>query len=252
VLVASLRRVPTLVLEQNAVPGLTNRLLARVVRGAAVTYEETLAYFRGRGFVSGNPVRPEFLSASATQTSVTAEPRAPRVLILGGSQGAHAINLAMVAAAPELVRRRPDLEIVHQTGERDLAAIDDGYRRAGVAARAESFLDPVVGEMSAADLVICRAGATTLAELAALGRPALLVPLPSATDDHQRKNARVLAAGGAADVLDQNALSGATLVDAVEKLLADRPRLQAMSAAMRGFARPDAAKRIVDRIWELA
>jgi len=252
VLVASLRRVPTLVLEQNAVPGLTNRLLARVVRGAAVTYEETLAYFRGRGFVSGNPVRPEFLSASATQTSVTAEPRAPRVLILGGSQGAHAINMAMVAAAPELVRRRPDLEIVHQTGERDLAAIDDGYRRAGVAARAESFLDPVVGEMSAADLVICRAGATTLAELAALGRPALLVPLPSATDDHQRKNARVLAAGGAADVLDQNALSGATLVDAVEKLLADRPRLQAMSAAMRGFARPDAAKRIVDRIWELA
>jgi UDP-N-acetylglucosamine--N-acetylmuramyl-(pentapeptide) pyrophosphoryl-undecaprenol N-acetylglucosamine transferase len=252
VLVASLRRVPTLVLEQNAVPGLTNRLLARVVRGAAVTYEETLAYFRGRGFVSGNPVRPEFLSASTQQTSVMAEPRALRVLILGGSQGAHAINMAMVAAAPELVRRRADLEIVHQTGERDLAAVREAYRRAGIAARSESFLDPVVTEMSAADLVICRAGATTLAELAALGRPALLVPLPSATDDHQRKNARVLAAGGAADVLDQDALAGVTLADAVEKLVADRPRRQAMSAAMRGFARPDAAKRIVDRIWELA
>jgi UDP-N-acetylglucosamine--N-acetylmuramyl-(pentapeptide) pyrophosphoryl-undecaprenol N-acetylglucosamine transferase len=106
--------------------------------------------------------------------------------------------------------------------------------------------------MRAADLVICRAGATTLAELAALGRPALLVPFPAASDDHQRKNARVLAAGGAADVLDQQALSGATLVDAVEKLMGDRSRLAAMSVAMRGFARPDAAANIVDRVIELA
>jgi UDP-N-acetylglucosamine--N-acetylmuramyl-(pentapeptide) pyrophosphoryl-undecaprenol N-acetylglucosamine transferase len=135
---------------------------------------------------------------------------------------------------------------------RDLVAVREAYRNAGVAARAESFLDPVVGEMSAADLVICRAGATTLAELAALGRPALLVPFPSASDDHQRKNAGVLAAAGAADVVDQRALSGATLVEAVEKLVGDGARLTAMRAAMRGFARPDAASRIVDRVWELA
>jgi UDP-N-acetylglucosamine--N-acetylmuramyl-(pentapeptide) pyrophosphoryl-undecaprenol N-acetylglucosamine transferase len=157
-----------------------------------------------------------------------------------------------VEAAPELVRRRPDLEVVHQTGAHDLVAVREAYRSAGVAARAESFVDPVVGEMRAADLVICRAGATTLAELAALGRPALLVPFPAASDDHQRKNARVLAAGGAADVLDQQALSGATLVDAVEKLMGDRSRLAAMSVAMRGFARPDAAANIVDRVIELA
>ena len=252
VLAASLRRVPTLVLEQNAVPGLTNRLLARVVRGAAVTYEETLPYFRGRGFVSGNPVRPEFLAASELQAAVPAERRAPRALILGGSQGAHAINMAMVEAAPQLVRRRPDLELVHQTGERDLAVVREAYRAAGVAARVEAFFDPVVGEMSAADLVICRAGATTLAEVAALGRPALLIPFPSASDDHQRKNARVLTSAGAADVLDQQALSGSTLADAVDALIGDPARLHAMGTAMRAFARPDAAMKIADRIWELA
>ena len=251
VLAAWLRRVPTLVLEQNAVPGLTNRLLARIVRAAAVTYEETLSYFRGRGFVSGNPVRPEFLSASEHRPASGTEPRAPRVLILGGSQGAHALNMAMVAAAPELVRRRPGLEVVHQTGERDLLAVREAYRSAGVSARTEPFLDPVAGEMIAADLVISRAGATTLAELAALGRPALLVPFPAASDDHQRKNARVLAAAGAAEVLDQQALSGATMADAIDRLVGNRARLAAMSSAFGRFARPDAAERIVDRIWEL-
>ena len=118
------------------------------------------------------------------------------MLILGGSQGAHAINLAMVAAAPELARQLAGLEIVHQTGERDLAAVREAYGRGGVAARAESFLDPVAREMKAADLVICRAGATTLAELAAAGRPAVLVPFAAATDDHQRKNAEVLVKRG--------------------------------------------------------
>ncbi len=119
----------------------------------------------------------------------------PRILILGGSQGAHVVNLAVVAAAPELARRVRGLEIVHQTGERDLAAVRDGYAGAGVAARAAAFLDPVAGEMKAADLVIARAGATTLAELAAAGRPAVLVPFAAATDDHQRKNADALVCG---------------------------------------------------------
>jgi UDP-N-acetylglucosamine--N-acetylmuramyl-(pentapeptide) pyrophosphoryl-undecaprenol N-acetylglucosamine transferase len=174
------------------------------------------------------------------------------VLILGGSQGAHAINVAVVAAAPELARARPDLELVHQTGERDLAAVREGYRAAGLDARAESFLDPVAREMTAADLVIGRAGATTLAELAAAGRPAVLVPFAAATDDHQRRNAQVLAEAGAAVVVEERDLTGARLAATVLGLLGDPRALEAMSRAMRGFARPEAAGRIVDRLLALA
>jgi UDP-N-acetylglucosamine--N-acetylmuramyl-(pentapeptide) pyrophosphoryl-undecaprenol N-acetylglucosamine transferase len=248
VLAAWLRRVPTLVLEQNAVPGLTNRLLSRLVDAAAVTYEETLAFFHGRGFVTGNPVRAEFFAA-ADVARRSASPE--RVLILGGSQGAHAINVAVVAAAAELVREHPRLELVHQTGSRDLADVERGYAAAGVQARAAAFLDPVVAEVMAADLVICRAGATTLAELAAAGRPAVLVPLAAATDDHQRKNARVLAGAGAAVMVEERDLDGAALARVAGALLNDPARRAAMAAAMRALARPRAAADIVDRVLAL-
>jgi len=253
VLLAALRGIATMVLEQNAVPGLTNRLLAKRVRAAAVTYESTLPYFGGRGFVAGNPVRAEFFDDARRETSnfEVRTSKFDRLLILGGSQGAHAINVAMVAAAPRLERTHAGLEIVHQTGVRDLESVRDAYRRDGVTARAESFLDLVAGEMIAADLVICRAGATTLAELAACGKPAVLVPFPGATDDHQRKNALVLAEAGAATLLDQRDLTGESLVAAISGLLADPDRLRAMAAAMKTFARPDAAARIVDRVIEL-
>lgn len=258
VLVAALRGIPTMLLEQNAVPGLTNRTLARVVRAAALTYDDAGNYFGRRGFVTGNPVRPEFFRSPITDSQSTIADSTspivdgPRLLVLGGSQGAHAINVAMVEAAAELGRRHPGLEVVHQTGQRDLAVVREGYGRAGIGARAESFLDGVAGEMRSADLVICRAGATTLAELAAVGRPAVLVPLPSATDDHQRKNAQVLADANAAVVLEQARLSATTLADGVSALLGDAPRREAMSRAMQTFARPDAAARIVDRLMELA
>jgi UDP-N-acetylglucosamine--N-acetylmuramyl-(pentapeptide) pyrophosphoryl-undecaprenol N-acetylglucosamine transferase len=255
VLVAALRGVPTMVLEQNASPGLTNRWLARVVRAAAVTYEETLTFFPRTGFVAGNPVREEFFADEGTNPHEADEPgagRAPRVLILGGSQGARAINLAMVAAAPELVRRIPDLVLVHQTGERDRERVRADYAGAGIAARAAAFFDPVAGEMKAADLVVCRAGATTLAELAASGRPAVLIPFPAATDDHQRKNAQVLVQGGAAVLIDERDLSGQRLAETIASLVADAGRRRAMGAAMRAFARRDAAARIADRILELA
>lgn len=259
VLVAALRRIPTMLLEQNAVPGLTNRLLARVVRVAALTYDDTGHYFGRRGFVTGNPVRPEFLvdSPLSNSRSAIADSRSPiangwRVLVLGGSQGAHAINVAMVAAAAELCRRHAGLDIVHQTGSRDLADVREGYRRAGITARTESFLDGVAGEMTSADLVICRAGATTLAELAALGRPTVLVPFPAATDDHQTKNAQVLVNGGAAALIAERDLTPERLVDVVSGLLADAEHRAAMAAAMKTFARPDAAARIVDRLMELA
>ena len=253
VMAAALRGIPTMVLEQNAVPGLTNRVLSRVVRAAAVTYDETLAYFRGRGFVAGNPVRAEFFQAAETRARRDAS-QPPRVLILGGSQGAHAINVAMVAAAAELARHASvgtQLRIVHQTGERDLAFVRQGYASAGLAARVEAFLDPVAPEMTSADVVLCRAGATTLAELAASGRPAVLIPFPNAADDHQRKNAMVLATAGAAMCIDERELSGSSLASTLSALVDDRARLAQMSEAMRRFARPNAARDIVDRLLEI-
>jgi UDP-N-acetylglucosamine--N-acetylmuramyl-(pentapeptide) pyrophosphoryl-undecaprenol N-acetylglucosamine transferase len=151
-----------------------------------------------------------------------------------------------------LGRRFAGLEVVHQTGQRDLAVVREGYQRAGLRARAESFLDGVAREMNIADLVICRAGATTLAELAAVGRPAVLVPLPTAADDHQRKNAQVLAAAGAAVLLEQSRVNGETLAEAIADLLRDCPRLVDMGARMQTFARPNAAANIVDRLFEMA
>ena len=248
VLAAALRRVPTMVLEQNAAPGLTNRLLARWVRAAGVNYEETLKYFAGKGFMAGNPVRGEFFAASADRQAAART----KLLVVGGSQGAHAINVAVVAAAPLLLRQLPALEIVHQTGERDLAWALTQYRSAQLDVRAAAFLDPVSDEMKSADLVISRAGATTLAELAASATPAVLVPFPLATDDHQRRNAEVLARAGAAVVIDQGDLTGERLAAEAGRLLADREALTRMRRAMFGLAQPEAATRIVDRVLALA
>jgi UDP-N-acetylglucosamine--N-acetylmuramyl-(pentapeptide) pyrophosphoryl-undecaprenol N-acetylglucosamine transferase len=248
VLAAVLRRIPTLLLEQNAVPGLTNRSLAHLVDAAAVTFEETVTYFGRRGFVTGNPVRAEFLEERAEPD----ETGAPRVLIFGGSQGAHAINMAMVEAAPKLAAHRGGLAITHQTGERDLALVRDEYRRAGLEARVEPFLFTMDREIKRADLVVSRAGATTLAELTAAGKPAVLIPLPTAADDHQRKNAEVLARAGAAEVLDQRTLTGGQLADRIFALAADAARRDAMGRAARTLARPHAARAIADRVLALA
>ena len=248
VLTAALRRIPTLLLEQNAVPGVTNRLLAQVVSAAAVTFESTVTYFGRRGFVAGNPVRAEFFQSSESGGEAR---RATRILIFGGSQGAHAINLAMVEAAPRLAQHG-GLAITHQTGERDLDAVRDGYRRAGLEARVEPFLYAMDREVREADLVICRAGATTIAELTAAGRAAILIPLPTAADDHQRKNAEVLAAAGAAELIEQKTLTGEVLAGRIVALAGDHARRAAMVTAARRLARPDAARVIVDRILALA
>ena len=157
VLAAAARRIPTLLLEQNAVPGLTNRLLARVVSSAAVTFASTVGFFGGRGFVTGNPVRPEFFDVAPERAAGP-----PRVLIFGGSQGAHAINVAMVAAAPGLAARSRGMEITHQTGERDLDLVKDGYRGAGVTARVEPFLFDMAREMKLASLYFLVASGFTL------------------------------------------------------------------------------------------
>jgi UDP-N-acetylglucosamine--N-acetylmuramyl-(pentapeptide) pyrophosphoryl-undecaprenol N-acetylglucosamine transferase len=247
---AALRGIPTLLLEQNAVPGLTNRLLAPLVRAAAVTYESTLPFFRGKGFVAGNPVRAEFLRQPDHRVD-HAPGAALQVLIFGGSQGARAINVACVEAAPKLAASATPLAVTHQTGERDLEMVREGYGAAGLAARVEPFLFAMDREMSQADLVICRAGATTLAEITAAGKPAILIPLPTATDDHQRKNAEVLVKAGAADVIDQRELSGNRLAVRVMQLAADPAGRAAMARAARQLARPEAARVIAERAMAL-
>ena len=250
--VAALRGYPTMLLEQNALPGITNRLLARIVRAAAVNFEAAMAYFPRTGFVAGNPVRPEFFPAQNEEANDRfSQPRdAARVLIFGGSQGAHAINVAMVEAAPGLAASGVRMAITHQTGERDLDLVRNAYQRAGVQARVEAFIFEIDREMKAADAVICRAGATTLAELAASATPAILVPLPGSTDDHQRKNAEVFAKTGAAVVIEDCDLKTA-LPEALRALVADPERRRRMSAAARSLARPDAAERIADRLETL-
>ena len=247
VLLAAVGGVPTLLLEQNAVPGVTNRLLSRVVRAAAVSFEETASYFGARAFCSGNPVRTTFFEARAP----TVAPANPRILVLGGSQGAHALNLAMIGAAPSLLTGTRRIHITHQSGQTDLELVRDGYRLAGVLARVEPFLDKMAVEMSHADLVVCRAGATTLAELAAAGRPAILVPFPFAANDHQRLNAAAVASVGAADVIDPNELTEALLAEQIRALIADDARRMSMADASRQRARPDAARLIVDRMERL-
>jgi UDP-N-acetylglucosamine--N-acetylmuramyl-(pentapeptide) pyrophosphoryl-undecaprenol N-acetylglucosamine transferase len=245
--VAAARGIPTLLLEQNAVPGLTNRLLAPLVKSAAVTYDTSLRYFGSKGFVSGNPIRQEFVNVDDAAVRASSV----RVLIFGGSQGAHAINVAMVEAAPGLAAATA-ISIVCQTGTRDYDMVRDAFQRSGLHGRAERFIDAMDREVDAAGLIVSRAGATTLAEITAAGRPAILIPLPTATDHHQAKNAEALQTAGAAEVIEQKDLTGDLLARRILALAADPDRRMAMSAAARRLAKPDAADRIVDVVVRLA
>jgi UDP-N-acetylglucosamine--N-acetylmuramyl-(pentapeptide) pyrophosphoryl-undecaprenol N-acetylglucosamine transferase len=253
VMLAALRRIPTLVAEQNAVPGLTNRILSRVVDGAAVTFESTVSFFGRRGFVAGNPVRQEFFATDNTDGTdkAGATDGKARVLVFGGSQGAHAINVAMVEAAPRLAADG-GVDITHQTGERDVELVRRAYGDAGLQARVEPFLYAMDREMKQADVIVSRAGATSIAELTAVGRAAILIPLPTATDDHQKKNAEGLARAGAAEMIEQKDLTGAVIAERLLALARDPDRRARIAAAARSFARPDAARVIVDRALELA
>src|SRR5258706_5820950 len=242
VLVAAMRGVPAMLLEQNAVPGLTNRLLAPFVRAAGVTFETTREFFGAKAFVSGNPVRPEFFGSIEPQRESGADGAITTILVFGGSQGAHAINVAMVAAAATLASRGSRLRLTHQTGERDVEMVRAGYRDAGLAADVEPFLYDMGRRLGGADVIVCRAGATTLAEITAAGKAAILIPFPAATDDHQRRNAEAMASAGAADILLQQDMTGAGLAPRIIGL-APGPGTPARKAkAARALARPDAAK----------
>jgi UDP-N-acetylglucosamine--N-acetylmuramyl-(pentapeptide) pyrophosphoryl-undecaprenol N-acetylglucosamine transferase len=253
VLMAALRGIPTMLLEQNAAPGLTNRMLRPFVRAAAVSFESATSFFGAKAFVSGNPVRPEFLQAvePLRESGANDDATGGGILVFGGSQGAHAINLAMVEAAPQLAAGGDRVRLAHQTGERDVEMVRAAYRQAGLQAEVEPFFFDMGRRLRAADLIVCRAGATTLAEITAAGKPAILIPLPTATDDHQRRNAEALASAGAAEMLRQSAASGAVLAQRIGALMRDPAARQRMAAAARSLARPDAARVIVDRALQL-
>jgi UDP-N-acetylglucosamine--N-acetylmuramyl-(pentapeptide) pyrophosphoryl-undecaprenol N-acetylglucosamine transferase len=249
VLSAALMNVPTLVMESNALPGWTNRVLARFVDKAAVSFEAALPYFRGKGVVTGNPVRHEFFEIPARQRN----PSRFSILVFGGSQGAHAINQAMIAALPALGDLRDMLWIMHQTGEADVDRVRSGYADAGWGEHANvmQYIDDIVTAFSNVDLVICRAGATTTAELIAAGKASLMIPFPLAADDHQRKNAEALASAGAAKLILQQDLSGERLAREIATLAREPERITAIEHAGRKLARGDAAAAVVDLVEEL-
>lgn len=252
VLTAALMNVPTLVMESNALPGWTNRRLARFVDQGAVSFDAALPYFGHKGVVTGNPVRREFFE-------IPARPRDPSrkgefyILVFGGSQGAKAINEAMIEALPLLEGSRDVLRITHQTGEADFERVRAAYVNAGWAgsANVKRYIDDIVATFAGADLVICRAGATTTAELIAAGKAALMIPFPMAADDHQRKNAEALANAGAARMILQQDLSGERLAQEIATLAREPERITAMEQAGRKLARGDAAAAVVDLIEKL-
>ncbi|MBX3266745.1 MAG: undecaprenyldiphospho-muramoylpentapeptide beta-N-acetylglucosaminyltransferase [Acidobacteria bacterium] len=246
-LMAAIMGVPTLVMDSNALPGFTNRQLARFVDKAALTFEASLPYFGKKGVVTGNPVRKEFFEVPPKQRSEVAH-----LLIFGGSQGARAINNAMADALPHLAELKDRLTITHQTGEADFEKIRELYGRSDYPmADVRPFIANMFDEFARADLVICRAGATTCAELAAAGKASIMIPLPTAADDHQRKNAEALEEGGAAKVLLQADLNGEKLAELIRTTIDDAEKLSAMEAAAKAMGRADAAERTADLIEQL-
>lgn len=240
---AALLRIPSVVLEVNAKTGLANRLAAPFVRAAAVNFPETARDFRRaqRVEVTGIPVRAEFFAIAAAASEV--DPA--QVLVSGGSQGAHALNMAAVGAVlgPAGPYAIP-VRWRHQTGAADYPMVAEAYARLDGRAQAEPFINDMAAAMAEAHVVICRAGASTLGELAAAGRAAILVPYPAAADQHQLRNAQAYARAGAAILLEQRELTPERLSAAVGELIGDEEQRQAMARAVRAFARPDAAERI--------
>ena len=249
VMVAAMTNRRTLVMESNALPGVTNRMLARFVNRAAVSFEQALPYFRGKGVVTGNPVRREFFEIPPKQR----EPGKLSLLIFGGSQGARAINDGMIAALPLLESLRTSLRIKHQTGPSDFEKVKKAYAAGGWSEQAEvsSYIDNMMADFAAADLVICRAGATTTAELIAAGKASIMIPFPFAADDHQRKNAEALEESGASKMILQQDLNGERLANEIRVLAQSPQELDRMETASRKLAHGDAAVAVVDLIEQL-
>lgn len=266
-LAAHLLRVPTLVHEANARPGVANRLAARFTDRVAVGFEAAARGFPhpDRVVVTGNPIRAQVLRGDGARARqrLGLEAGRPTLLVLGGSQGARAINEALAGARDRLEAAVPGLQVIHQTGMADFARVAEEWRAVGMAAvtdgevrwrgwRVVPYLDEIADAMLAADLVCSRAGGSTSAELTALGLPSLLIPFAAATEAHQTENARELERAGAARILPQAELSGERLAREVAALLNDAGKLQSMRRASRRLGRPQAARDLAELVRELA
>ncbi|ADH86176.1 undecaprenyldiphospho-muramoylpentapeptide beta-N-acetylglucosaminyltransferase [Desulfurivibrio alkaliphilus] len=247
-LAARMLRVPACIHEQNSVPGLTNRLLGRFVHRVFLALPDQRGHFpAARASLVGNPLRRELLAAaeSAGDAGGGREDQRPRLLVLGGSLGAHRVNLLMVEAATLLAAQGIHPAIRHQTGRQDRAMVAERYRQAGIEAQVEDFVDDMAAAYLAADLVVSRAGATTLAELALFGKASLLIPYPYAADDHQRLNAEIMVGQGAARLRLEKDLSPRELAGQIRELLADSTLREEMARQARALARPQAAAEII-------
>ncbi len=244
-LAAALTGRPTVAFEPNVVPGFANRVIAPLVSAAAVHFDETCHYFR-RCHVTGVPVRRAFFDIPPRQAGP------PTLLVFGGSQGATAINRTVMACLPELMRSIPALHVIHQTGEKDYQEAQRIYLEAGVPAEITPFIEQMPDAFRRADLLICRSGASTVAEVAAAGKPAIFIPFPHAADDHQRRNAEAFERAGAAVLIPEAELDAERLAEAITSLLKDASRLGRMSQAARALAHANAAQQIAALAARLA
>ena len=246
-LLAALKRIPVVIFEPNAAPGFANRVLARFATRIATGYEETARAWGHKALMTGCPVRAEF------QFVAPRRPEPPyRILITGGSQGARPINRAVRDALQHLTAQKENLQIVHQTGPREYEAIRAAYAAANFPAEVCPFLDDMPQRFAWADLIISRAGQTTIAEIAAVGRAALFIPFAGAADNHQLKNAQALERDGAARMLPESELNGARLAQEILSLLNHPSELAALANKAHKFARPDATQEIVNLIEQVA
>jgi UDP-N-acetylglucosamine--N-acetylmuramyl-(pentapeptide) pyrophosphoryl-undecaprenol N-acetylglucosamine transferase len=246
-LAAVLRGLPTVVFEPNAEPGFTNRVLARMATRIATAYEAPTKLWGRKATLTGIPVRPEFFAISAR---TPAEPF--QILITGGSQGARVINRTLVEAVDFLAAQKNRISIVHQTGERDYNVVRDAYARRGIEAEVVPFIGNMSERFTQADLIVCRAGAITAAEVAAAGRAAIFIPFGASTDSHQLRNAQEMQRAGAARLIPEPQLTAERLTKEIFNLLDQPVELQAMAASARKLAKPRAVQDIVDLIEGVA
>lgn len=241
--------IPRFIHEQNAIPGMSNKLLSRVALKSFISLEESRRFFpQETTLLTGNPLRKQILEQVSGESSVHGEAAGCHLLVFGGSLGAHSINMAMAAAAPLLAQLGSKLSITHQTGEKDVAEVRAAYEKAGVKARVVPFIDNMAAAYQQADLIVCRAGATTIAEVTACGKPCIFIPFPHAVDDHQRKNAEALLKSAACFMLLERELNPGSLVGQIRELLDSPEQLDQVGKNARAVARLDAARVIVDEM----
>jgi UDP-N-acetylglucosamine--N-acetylmuramyl-(pentapeptide) pyrophosphoryl-undecaprenol N-acetylglucosamine transferase len=246
VLVGWLRRIPCVLLEPNAIPGMTNKWLGRLATKICLGFPQIAAHFPAHKAVwTGNPVRWKTEAGQQPTTRVSATQDQLTVLIFGGSAGAHRLNYTLPQALALVKKGADALRIVHQTGKTDHAEVSAAYPGLGLEAEVVPFIETMREYYLAADLVICRAGAITVAELTSLGKPAILIPYPYAVDDHQRANAEILVQGGAARMVLEADLTPGRMAEEISSLIADRDTLSAMSQAALTLGRPEATAAVL-------